>query len=391
MNLGGRMKKGIKVIVVVLLFFCSCYEVSATTLQDLYNDVSALEKSYNAAKKKASMTEAELRNVRANISSIEAQISNTQHEITQAEADIQSSEADIEKKKEETNQMLLYLQLMNSNGDNMLEYIFDADNYTDLIYRYAVVTQMSDYNQGLMDELNALISTLENKKVELARKQTDLSSQKKKLQEQYAIIQVQYKNEQDEGLSIADQISEKKKLIKLYQSRGCSMTQDVNSCTSAAAVDGWTYPLKHFRQTSNYGWDENRYHYAVDLGVAEGNSVYAVANGTVVSAKVGTNGCGGMIIQIRHNYNGSNYISLYMHLIDSYVKMGDVVSGGQVIGTSGGGPIEVAKWGDRCTGGAHLHFTMSAGANLVGYSSQKGSTFDPVRFFPAMKGIGSRL
>lgn len=391
MNLGGKMKKIFNVLLILVLFFCSCHVVDATTLQDLYNDVSSLEKSYNAAKNKAAMTEAELRNVRATISNIESQIKITQQEITKAEADIQASENDIAKKKEETNQMLLYLQLMNSNGDSVLEYVFDADNYTDFIYRYAVVTQMSDYNQGLMDELNALISTLQTKKVELANKQTDLSNQKTKLQEQYAIIQVQYKTEQDEGLDIADQISEKKKLIKLYQSRGCSMNQDVNSCTSAAAVDGWTYPLKSFRQTSNYGWDENRYHYAVDLGTPEGSSVYAVANGTVVSAKVGTNGCGGMIIQIRHNYNGSNYISLYMHLIDSYVKMGDVVSGGQVIGTSGGGPIEVAKWGDKCTGGAHLHFTMSAGANLVGYSSQQGSTFDPVRFFPAMKGIGSRL
>ena len=386
-----KVKKVICLFIGMMSFFLASGEVRATTLQDLYNDMAALEKSYNAAKNKAAMTEAELKNVKANIASIEAQIKNTQQEITQAEKDIVSSEQEIEKKKEETNQMLLYLQVMNSSGNSMLEYVFEAENYTDFIYRYAVVTQMSNYNQGLVDELNTLINQLNTKKQELATKQTDLATQKTKLQEQYAVIQVQYASEKDEGLDIADQISEKKKLIKMYQDRGCSMNQDINTCTNAAAVDGWTYPLKHFYQTSNYGWDENRYHYAVDLGVSEGTSVYAVANGTVVSAKVGTNGCGGMIIQIRHNYNGSNYVSLYMHLIDSYVKMGDVVSGGQLIGTSGGGPIEVAKWGDQCTGGAHLHFTMSAGPNLIGYSSQQGSTFNPVRFFPAMKGIGSKL
>lgn len=365
--------------------------VSATTLQDLYNDMAALEKSYNAAKEKAAMTQAELNRVKANINNIEAQIKTTQNEIVQAENEIVASEADIEKKKEETNQMLLYLQVMNSSGDSTLEYVFEAEDYTDFIYRYAVVTQMSEYNQGLMDELNVLIDNLTVKKQELNTKQTNLAKQKTELQEQYTLIKVQYQDEQDEGLDIADQISEKKKLIKLYKDRGCSMNQDINTCTRAAAVAGWTYPLRSFRQTSNYGWDENRYHYAVDLGVPEGSTVYAVANGTVVSAKVGTNGCGGMIVQIRHNYKESNYISLYMHLIDSYVKMGDVVTGGQVIGTSGGGPIEIAKWGDYCTGGAHLHFAMSAGANLIGYSSERGSTFDPVRFFPAMKGIGSKL
>lgn len=391
MLVGGRMKKLGILFVLVVSFFILNNDVKATTLQDLYNDLTALEKSYNEAKKKADMTASELNNIKAHIHSIESQIKNTQNEIVQAEKDIVSSEQDIEKKKEETNQMLLYLQLMNSTGNSMLEYVFEADNYTDFIYRYAIVTQMSEYNQGLMNELDNLIQQLSNKKQELAVKQANLAVQKTNLQDKYAIIQVQYKDEKDEGLDIADQISEKKKLIQLYKNRGCSMNQDVNTCGGAAAVDGWSYPLKSFRQTSNYGWDENRYHYAVDLGIPEGNNVYAVANGTVISAKVGTNGCGGMIVQIRHNYKGSNYVSLYMHLITSYVKMGDVVKGGQVIGTSGGGPIEIAKWGDYCTGGPHLHFAMSYGASLIGYSSQQGSTFNPIKFFPAMKGIGSRL
>ena len=67
--------------------------------------------------------------------------------------EIVRSEEEIDKKKEETNQMLLYLLVMNSTGDSMLEYVFEAENYTDFIYRYAIVTQMTDYNQQLMNEL----------------------------------------------------------------------------------------------------------------------------------------------------------------------------------------------------------------------------------------------
>ena len=172
------------------------------------------------------------------------------------------------------------------------------------------------------------------------------------------------------------------------------MDQEVGSCNNAAPVDGWTYPLNGFYQSSSYA--ERRgstYHYAVDLAVPEGSSVKAVANGEVVSARVGSGGCGGMTVQIRHTYNGTYYISLYMHLITSYVGVGSKVSGGQVIGTSGGGPIEQSKYGDYCTTGAHLHFAMATASSvydLIGYSSQRGSTFDPVRFFPAMKGEGAR-
>lgn len=401
------MKKIVIFLIGLFSFFLACSSVKATTLQDLYDDLSALEKSYSAAKDKANMTQKELNNLKVSISSTEAEINRAQSEITQAEKDIVSSEAEIDKKKEETNQLLLYLQLTSSKGNSMLEYIFEADDYTDFIYRYSVVTQMSDYNQGLVDELNALITQLNNKKVELSKKQEELAVKKSELQSKYAIMQVQYKEENDAGLDIADQISEKKKIIKHYESLGCKRTSDINSCNGMAAVDGWAYPLNSFTQSSNYGWDENRYHYAVDLGTPEGREVKAVGNGEVLSAtltstvsscyssltkKSYTNcHCGGYVVQILHNYNGSNYVSLYMHLLSSNVKRGDKVYGGQVIGTSGGGVKEVEKWHDYCTGGAHLHFTMSYGASLIGYSSQKGSTFDPVKFFPAMKGIGSRF
>lgn len=385
------MKKKIILIIGLIIFFVPCYGVKATTLQDLYNELSALESSYNAAQKKANMTQAELNNVRASIASTEAEIKQAQADITKAENDIVASEEKIKQKKEETNQMLLYLQLSNSQGNSMLEYVFEADNYTDFIYRYSVVTQMSDYNKGLMDELVALINELNTKKADLANKQKELTTKKQDLQAKYLIVQSQYEDEHDEGLSIADQISEKKKVVNYYK-KICKMNQDINTCSGTVAVDGWTYPLSHFVQSSIYA--ENRSgkrHYAVDLAVGEGSNVYAVANGQVISAHVGNNGCGGMIVQIRHNYNGSNYVSLYMHLINSYVSVNQKVTKGQVIGTSGGGPVEQAKWGDYCTEGAHLHFAMSSGASAIGYSSELGSTFDPVKFFPAMKGYGASI
>lgn len=393
----------------VLAFIIPYSGVKATTLGDLYNDLSALEKSYNSSKKKANMSQSELNNVKASITSIENEIQQSQKNIEKAEKDIKESEEKIKSKKEETNQMLLYLQLSDGQTDSLLEYIFEAETYTDFIYRYSVVTQMSDYNQELLDELKTMINDLTTKKENLAKEQKDLANKKTELQSKYALVQSQYKEEQEEGLSIADQISEKRKLIKFYESIGCTKNQNINYCGvssssgssgggsgssggggSVAAVSGWTYPLKHFSQSSIYGESRgSSRHYAVDLATPEGSTVYAVANGRVISAKASS--CGGLVIQIMHNLNGSNYVSLYMHLISGNVSIGQVVSGGQAIGISGGGTQEIAKWGDRCTEGAHLHFTMATGSNLIGSSSQAGSTFNPVRFFPAMSGYGARL
>ena len=385
-----RVRNLFAIFFIVGIFFLFHIDVDAKTLRELYNELSQLEKSYNAAQSRSNLSKAELANIKTSIASAEAEIQKAQQEIVQAENEIKESEQEIEKKKEETNQMLLYLQIMNSNGDSMLEYVMDADSYTDFIYRYAVVTQMSDYNNQLMDDLNRLIAKLNERKITLANKQKELENKKSDLQAKYLIVQAQYQNSQEEGLSVADQISEKKKLIAKYKANGCTMDQDVDHCSGLAAVDGWTYPLKSFYQSSAYAESRGSVrHYAVDLAIGEGSPVYAVANGIVLTATASS--CGGMVVQIKHNYNGSYYVSLYMHLITSYVSVGSKVTGGQVIGTSGGGPIERAKWGDYCTEGAHLHFAMATGAGTIGYSSQAGSTFNPVRFFPAMRGIGSRL
>ena len=389
MILGGKMKKK-KIFLLLLVFFFSLSNpVKATTLRDLYNDLSSLEKSYEAAQKKKNMTQAEMNNVKASIASAEAEIRRTQNEITQAENDIIKSEEEIQKKKEETNQMLLYLQLTSSKGNNLLEYVFEADNYTDFIYRYSVVTQMSDYNQGLVDELNTLVKQLNSKKETLALNQKELANKKNELQAKYLIVQAQYKDDQDDGMKVSDQIAQKKKQIASLKSI-CKMDQDINTCNGIAAVDGWVYPLASFVQSSSYAESRgSSNHYAVDLGTSgvEGLPVRAVANGKVL-ARYSSN-CGGLVIQIQHNYNGSSYVSLYMHLIDGYVNVNQNVTAGQVIGTSGGGAKEIQKWGDRCTEGPHLHFAMATGGSLIGKSSQVGSTFNPVRFFPALKGVGS--
>ena len=286
--------------------------------------------------------------------------------------------------------MLLYLQIMNSHGDSLLEYVMDADNYTDFIYIYSVVTQMSDYNQNLMNELNKLIERLNERKKVLAQKQEDLRKKKNELQAKYIIVQAQAKATDDDGQTVAQQIADKKKNINYYKNKGCTMDQDVNTCSGMAAVDGWVSPLSHYYQSSAYGEARGSVrHYAVDLAVSEGTPVKAVANGKVLQVR--SSSCGGLVIQIQHYYRGTDYVSLYMHLLSGTVSYKQDVSAGQVIGYSGGGPQEIAKYGDRCTSGAHLHFAMATGARAIQSSSRKDSTFDPVRFFPAMKGIGSRL
>jgi murein DD-endopeptidase MepM/ murein hydrolase activator NlpD len=86
-------------------------------------------------------------------------------------------------------------------------------------------------------------------------------------------------------------------------------------------------------------------HVALDIAVPSGTPVKAADRGKVIMAGWNPTGYGFRVV-IDH---GIDYATLYAHLSDIYVKVGDVVGKGQVIGASGAnGNIT----------GPHLHFEI---------------------------------
>ena len=100
-----------------------------------------------------------------------------------------------------------------------------------------------------------------------------------------------------------------------------------------------------------------RMHEGVDLTAPTGTSVYATGNGTVSQSQV-RNGYG-ELIEIDH---GFGYKTRYAHLSARFVKPGDKVTRGQVIG-------EVGNTG--VSSGPHLHYEVR----------YRESTVNPIHFF----------
>lgn len=378
-SVGDRVKRILKILV-VLLFIVPFSQINAQTLQEMYSKLAELEKQQSKVNSGKKLTSAQMANLQAEINSINASISNTESEISKANKDITDSEAKIKQKKEESNQMLLYLQLSNGQGNSMLEYVFQADNYTDFIYRYAVVSQMSDANNKLMDELNNLIKELNTKKADLAAKQEKLASQKQEQSTKLATLNANMTQLTEEGTSIADDIKSLKRDINRYEKMGCSKSEDVNSFAkkNLAVAGGWTLPVMSATVNSQFQVVRTdcigcggTSHKGIDLGVAVGTPVYAAAEGQV--AYVVTSGsslsCGGIKVYIYHNVGGKLYTTVYMHLTKALVSAGQQVGPNTVIATSGG-----TQSYDRCTTGAHLHFGVSNGNSVSSFNS---NAFNP--------------
>lgn len=125
----------------------------------------------------------------------------------------------------------------------------------------------------------------------------------------------------------------------------------------------WAWPTKSgYTITTYYGHDNAlgyyRYHAAVDIaGLGCYSPIYAANDGTVITAQY--NSSLGYYVEINHN-NG--YITLYAHLNSIYVKVGQGVSMGDVIGAMGDTGYSF---------GCHLHFQ----------TRHHGNTFDPLSLY----------
>lgn len=370
-------------IVIMIMVFMP-FNVKAESLQDYKDKLAKKQAEYNAAQSKVDLTQAQINKLNNEISSISASIDQTRKDIKKAEQDIEDSKKKIEDKKTETNGMLQFLQV--SNGGNIyLEYLFDAENYTDFIYRYEVVKQLTNYNSELIDELEKLILDLQQKEKDLAAKQVKLENDRKELTAKVSSLTSSLANYRSEGVSIQEDIKNLKTTVAdweaHYKKYGCSATTDITNCTGAGSINtlGWRFPLAQGCVTSEYtgynartDWSGGGGHHAIDLDcVAEGTKVYAAATGTI-SRIAFFGSCGGNTVYISHVVNGKKYTSQYMHLlrVADGMYVGKVVTDSTVIGYVGGYSTSVSHGGyDYCTTGTHLHFGIAEGHSAYDFNS----------------------
>lgn len=133
---------------------------------------------------------------------------------------------------------------------------------------------------------------------------------------------------------------------------------------SVGNLNYWYWPTAPaYYISSVYGWRWGKMHEGLDItGTGEGSPIYAANNGVVVEA--GYTNINGNYVLINHN-NG--YYSIYAHMQMLNVKVGQVVAGGQKIGTMGNTGYST---------GPHLHFGI-----YYGYPFRGGIAKNPMGFY----------
>ncbi len=380
------MKKAVSVFSNLILIGCLLFvsfvtfpiEAKGKTLGDLKAELNKKIEEYDKNQTQQEATEAEIKKAEKRISQIQQTIDDNQKEILRLEQEIIKLNEEILNKEQEIKDIVKFYQVSNGNS-SYLEYVFGAKDFTDLIYRLAVSEQLLDYNDKLVNEYNEMIDSNNKKKKDLNEQEVKLEQEQANLETELKKLGSRLNTFTDLAIDIEEEIASQKAAIKIYEEQyKCKDEDEISVCTTSklpADTSFWR-PLKTGRRTSEYGYRSynlngkptSDFHTGIDLSTYPNDNVpvYASAAGVVISI-VERASCGGNKIYIHHNINGKTYTTSYVHLRKILVSVGDVVTKDTQIAVMGGNP-RIETW-DKCSTGAHLHFSVNTGLYLKDYSS----------------------
>ncbi len=388
------MKKVLKVIIVFILSFSFIFSVGAvsdkTTLKDLKDKLKKDEAELNSVINKQNQVKNNIKAIEKDLEKIAKEITDFEKSIEESKDRVEQLEDEIESKQEEIDRLISFKQV--ADKDNVyLEYVFEAKNYTDFIYRSAVVEQLTRYNDELIENMYNLIDENKKEQKELLKKIDDSENTIDKLNATLKKYNLSMDDLVDDHKDAKAEYEASKKEVaayeKLYKQYNCKETVSILDCMSVPYADGFVRPLKAGTITSEYGLRYHptlhyyRMHNGIDIGVAMNTNVYAAASGivskivTVANPNKKNSSCGGNKVYIKHRVNGKEYTTVYQHLHSISVKLNQYVTISTIVGKSGGGESY-----DYCTTGPHLHFGI-----------MKGSTYENPRNYIKFPAKGKRF
>lgn len=336
------------------------------------------------------------------ISVVSAQIANTEALIAEYDVQIADKQVELEQAQaEEAEYYALFCERvrdMEEQGSvSYWSILFGSSDFTDLLDRIVFVGDVMDYDQQMVENLEAARqavadakagletsqaeqqdakAALESQEAELAKDEAavdaaiaeinsqadlyegqlaELRAQAADLDAQIAEAQKAYDDQVAAEKAAAEKAEAEKQETQTQtpSNSASSNSSSSNTSSSGSSASGsgrisMVWPCGSTRITSNFGYRDSptagasSYHQGIDIGASTGTGIYAAASGTVTEA--GYSSSRGNYVVISH---GSGVSTVYMHCSALYVSAGDSVTQGETIAAVGSTGIST---------GPHLHF-----------------------------------
>lgn len=295
-------------------------------------------------------------------------------------------EASVAKEEALQKQYKARLRSMEETGSvSYWSILFRASSFSDLLDRVDMIREIAESDQLMLKQLSAATQAveteradLEQQKQDLQQTETDLAAEQAELETKRAEadtlitqMQAEYASLSDEFLAAeADEAAVREQIKKAETDYFNALAKEQAAAAAAAAANkpsnsnsssssssgsassgGFAFPLAYSTGvTCAYGPrihpinGNKSFHYGVDLAAGMSTEIYATKSGTVTGATYGE--ANGYYVTINH---GDGYSSIYAHMTNYVVSVGDSVKQGQLIGYVG-----TTGWST----GPHLHFEI---------------------------------
>lgn len=409
------MKKFLRNLIVVIII---CILVAYSNISIATNSLGSLQDEKQNVKDEISETQDELDKIsdeksetlkqvetlisqisgyQSEIDDLNEKITNLQNKIAEAEKQIKEDEIEYEKQQKALDARLV--AMYQTGETSYLDFLLSSANLVDFISSYYLISEITDFDTKMLEQLEAHKQKIENEKASLESDKKELSSSKTTLVSKQQALQVSKKTKEQYVEQLSDKEKEAQQKLQELQETNDELDKQIKAAQAAieaakkaaaekaknntstgatyspgttASSSGFIWPvLTRYSVTTKWYYSSGRVHGAVDFSGSgiSGTPIYAVADGYVVTSTAKKNSSGNYIsygnyILIAH-YNG--LYTLYAHCSSRAVSAGQTVTQGQVIGT-------VGSTGNST--GPHLHFEVRTGSGS--YSSR----VNPLNYLP---------
>ena len=285
------------------------------TLRKLQENYNAWKSKYEDNQKKLNLTQAEINSKKARIRTLKNGMSAISKEVVKLNDEIDEYKLKI-KDKIIASKSLIEQYQMNQSNELYYDYIFNADSVSDVTYRSAVIKELVDYNEKMVDTLNTMIKDNNKREEEIEKRKVEIN----KLEEELGNNLVALGEEKNQlsvgGLSIANQMKAIQQNINYYKSRGCKLDDVIGvDCDKTVTAAGVRRPTTTGYVTqNNVLYSSGYFHRGLDIGSRNGKreKIYPVAAGVI--RRIYSDPNGALVVQIEHTISGQHYTSLYAHL-----------------------------------------------------------------------------
>lgn len=356
------------------------------------SDIKDEEKTQKILKKKIDAINEEIDALNEYMTALEIEISTNKRELKNTQLEINDGVEGLKKRLR-----AMYI----AGSDSYTTMILESDSFYDVLMRMELIKRVAKHDDSIIDNLYKLKAQYESKEKELAAKQAEYDTQYEQYQTEKATLDELYQSSeetkklleekqkklQEENDAFDSEKSQYQEDLSgiLKTSSGTTSRDDEVRATMALAdvkleelhteirekqkngekledneptyTFAWPVP-GCYNITSGVGARWGSYHTGLDISGAHGTEIHASETGTVIRAsqtcthdygKTSSCGCGGgygNYIIIDH---GNDFITLYGHLTEVDVEVGDEIKQGDVIGKMGSTGFST---------GDHLHFEI---------------------------------